>query len=447
MRNVILLILLSILYGCDSDDSIDNNIKEEEPDIENCPLTGTMWKCIGIVDVQTGTLTEFDTKSFWGEDFKKSFTLTFDTDSSFSTLSSSNEQIGDYTVDYAKQSFHITLLRVAAGSDTKDGHLFTAPFWDKSIHSFSLEEMELKLYYNDKDHDNKEYYLLFSKIDDDINEDEPIDNDVEDDEQDIDNGPLSGTLWKCVGIVDVETGILTEFGEDYVKNFTLNFETDSYFTGLSSSNYIKGHFKIDYAKQSFYITLFGGTLNGETRDGDLFINPFWDKSIYSFSLEEKELKLYYNNKDHDNKEYYLLFSKDEPNIENGPLTGTMWKCAGIVDVQTGTLTKIESKSFFGEDCEKCFTLTFDTDSYFSSWSSSNDLIGDFKIDYDKQSFYITRYGGTTAGETRDGLLFTYPFWKRFIHSFSFEEKELKLYYNDKDYDNKDYYLLFNKIEP
>ena len=38
------------------------------------------------------------------------------------------------------------------------------------------------------------------------------------------------------------------------------------------------------------------------------------------------------------------------------LKGTAWKLSGIVDIQTGELRKLEP-----EDCEACFTLSFDTD--------------------------------------------------------------------------------------
>ena len=272
----------------------------------------------------------------------------------------------------------------------------------------------------------------------DSNGNDSIDNNIKEEEPDIENNPLTGTMWKCVGIVDVETGTLTEIKpKEHEKCYTLIFNTKSSFTTWSSVNDLRGEFIIDFAKQSFSITIFGGTKVNEIGDDNLYTTPFWRYLIHSFSLEEKELKLYYNDKDHDNKEYYLFFSKEE----NGPLTGTTWKCAGIVDVETGTLTK------FGEDHEKFFTITFDTDSHFSGWSSWNELWVEFKIDYVKQSFYITYSLSSLAMETKDGDLFTYPFWKRFIHSFSFEEKELKLYYNDKDYDNKEYYLLFNKIEP
>jgi hypothetical protein len=44
------------------------------------------------------------------------------------------------------------------------------------------------------------------------------------------------------------------------------------------------------------------------------------------------------------------------NVTIPPLNGTQWELAGIVDVETNTLTELEP-----EECEKCRTITFDTD--------------------------------------------------------------------------------------
>ena len=80
--------------------------------------------------------------------------------------------------------------------------------------------------------------------------------------------------------------------------------------------------------------------------------------------------------------------KDEAD-ETSNLSGTNWKLAGIVDTKTGVLTKIEPK-----DCEKCYTLTFDTDTTFSTFSSSNELGGNYTVDVTKRSICIVSIGGT-----------------------------------------------------
>ena len=114
------------------------------------------------------------------------------------------------------------------------------------------------------------------------------------------------------------------------------------------------------------------------------------------------------------------------------LVGTQWKLAGILDTQTGVLKELEPK-----DCDRCYTLTFDTDTSFSTYSSSNELGGGYIVDYVKYSYQIIYFGGTKVGEWGDGPLYVDPFWKRDIQSFSYKENELKLFYNE----NKNY-LLF-----
>jgi len=140
--------------------------------------------------------------------------------------------------------------------------------------------------------------------------------------------------------------------------------------------------------------------------------------------------------------------------ENNTLKGTKWKLVGIVDVQTDVLTELEPK-----DCEKCYTLTFDTDNpfvssatnegikswgenYFVTFSASNELGGNYIADYASHSFQIIGFGGTKAGEMADGYFYADPLWKREIKSFFLQGNELRLYYNE----NKNY-LLFKTWNP
>jgi len=112
----------------------------------------------------------------------------------------------------------------------------------------------------------------------------------------------------------------------------------------------------------------------------------------------------------------------------------VWKLTGIVDVETNELRVLEPK-----DCDKCYTLKFNTDSTFSTLSSINVLGGAYKADYITNSIHIFNFGGTKIGETGDGYLW----WDIFptIQLFSMKENELRLYYN-----NKKNYLLFKLLE-
>jgi uncharacterized repeat protein (TIGR02543 family) len=132
-----------------------------------------------------------------------------------------------------------------------------------------------------------------------------------------------------------------------------------------------------------------------------------------------------------------LYAKWEKNtLQETTLQGTKWKLVGI-----GSLDKIALQELEPKDCEKCYTLTFDTDDTFLTFSSTNELQGIYKADYTTRTMQIVDFGGTKMNEIGDGILYVNPFWEMTIHSFSCKENELRLYYNE----NKNY-LLFKSLE-
>ena len=125
----------------------------------------------------------------------------------------------------------------------------------------------------------------------------------------------------------------------------------------------------------------------------------------------------------------------DENIES--LEGTAWKLVGIVDSKTDKLKELEPK-----DCEKCYTLTFETYNTFQTFSSSNELQGIYKANYSTQTIQITDFRGTKKGEIGDGYLYwNHDIWYT-VQTLSLQENELRLYYND----NKNY-LLFKPLKP
>jgi len=116
------------------------------------------------------------------------------------------------------------------------------------------------------------------------------------------------------------------------------------------------------------------------------------------------------------------------NDEVTSLNGTMWKLAGIVDTKAGKLKVLEGQ----EECEKCFTLMFETDNTFLTYTSANELDGIYGIDNETQSFFMFIRGGTKVMEHPDGLLFRNSI--NAVRSFFLQKNELRLYYND----NKNY---------
>ena len=118
------------------------------------------------------------------------------------------------------------------------------------------------------------------------------------------------------------------------------------------------------------------------------------------------------------------------------LQGSKWKLVGI-----GSLDKIALQELEPKDCEKCYTLTFDTDNTFQTFSSTNELQGFYKANYGSQTIQITDFGGTKRGEIGDGYLYwNHDIWHT-VQTFSLQENELRLYYNA----NRNY-LLFKTLE-
>jgi len=120
------------------------------------------------------------------------------------------------------------------------------------------------------------------------------------------------------------------------------------------------------------------------------------------------------------------------------LVGTQWKLVGIVDVQSGVLKELDPKK-----CVKCYTLIFDTDSTFSTHSSTNELVGNYNVDCATHSFLLIDFGGTKINEMGDGMLYCNAFENMAYISdtvqFYLQKNKLRLYYN------KNNYLFFEQL--
>jgi hypothetical protein len=101
------------------------------------------------------------------------------------------------------------------------------------------------------------------------------------------------------------------------------------------------------------------------------------------------------------------------------LKNTKWKLAGIVDVRTGTLKELEPK-----DCEKCYTLEFDTDS--TAWGTS--IMNEIRLKLSPTPF-MTVVSFAYDHEMGDVQLF-YDAMKT-INSCTVTENTMKLFYNER----------------
>ncbi len=120
--------------------------------------------------------------------------------------------------------------------------------------------------------------------------------------------------------------------------------------------------------------------------------------------------------------------KDEEKTVNRKIYGT-WKCVGFGNTETDKVTPMEP-----QDCDRCYVITFKKDGTIEGYSSTNKLMGYYKISNNNQ-FVFTRFGGTKLGERGNGSLF----WKRMrrVSSYQIKKEKLSLFYSKTEY------LLFN----
>ena len=120
-------------------------------------LQGTKWKLIGIVDVQTGNLTELEPK-----DCAECYTLTFDTDNTFNGQIVCNIMFGNYEIDYNTGIFRIINIAFSEVGCIymMEENSYSQILWE--IQSFILKDAHtriLHLYYNENRN-----YLLFKLL-------------------------------------------------------------------------------------------------------------------------------------------------------------------------------------------------------------------------------------------------------------------------------------------
>jgi hypothetical protein len=136
----VLLLLAGLIIACGKEKDNENN--------ELVSLKGTKWKLAGIVDVQTGKLTELEPKNC-----EQCYTLTFDTDSTALLQSVSNE--GRAYINRNPPYLGTSTERGEVG----DGNIFVNALY--FITSYVRESNELKFFYQK---DEKDFYLLYKLI-------------------------------------------------------------------------------------------------------------------------------------------------------------------------------------------------------------------------------------------------------------------------------------------
>jgi hypothetical protein len=113
------------------------------------------------------------------------------------------------------------------------------------------------------------------------------------------------------------------------------------------------------------------------------------------------------------------------------LKDTKWRMVGFVDTQTGKVTEAMPTE---SECDKCYTLTFDTDSTASGYSLANKIGLYLKP--------VLRMGiKTMVGDSHNGTAGMFYEAMESVKSYAVENDVMKIFYNDDKH-----YLLFKLID-
>jgi hypothetical protein len=243
---------------------------------------------------------------------------------------------------------------------------------------------------------------------------------------------LNGTAWKFTGYMDVETGELTEVDTmNCEKCYKIAFVTNTTAWGWSVLNSLyvtfpdTMHIHSRNIPFSDRVRVFKTNM-GEGKEPSLYMNTLWD--VTSYICDDREMKLFYNNQ----KNYMLFrlvetYEEKQQQLEEAALKGSRWKLAGFGTALSGSLENPKP-----EDCEECYTLTFDT----NHTASGRSVTAETAIDL----LDLRKYPYMNLEEPGNGDLFRWAITSSVV-SFSIAPDELKLFYNYSDQ-----YLLFKPMK-
>lgn len=115
------------------------------------------------------------------------------------------------------------------------------------------------------------------------------------------------TKWQLIGFGNELTGIIKEALPKNDDSYLLNFDTDTTFTGVSSTNRIWGSYTYSLKDRKFNVANLASTKIKEVDDGNYYLESL--PIVESYFYRQQELRLYYNNGMN-----FLLFKKF-PTIE------------------------------------------------------------------------------------------------------------------------------------
>jgi len=269
---------------------------------------------------------------------------------------------------------------------------------------------------------------------------------------------LNGTAWKLVSMVGREsannpTGAFQELRPvDCEDCYTLWFDT-----GYTASGIIIGsRFKLDLRNLNPYINM-DEMMRCEVydKDGEIYCDfDFFYRAILttgSWSATDDELKLFQHHRGLNGEDIittHLLFKR----IDCAPVTlrGTQWHLEGIVDTQTGGITRLEPINALDHVIKFCGDYTIQIRSLNSNplklWimvlDNGSVVWRSFEDDLYSQIFEESLW--LEIEELYTGVNRLFQFGKIFAKSYELTQDELKLFFV---YQEKNYYLLYKLKYP
>jgi len=111
---------------------------------------------------------------------------------------------------------------------------------------------------------------------------------------------LISTDWKLIGFVNVAENTIKIAEPQHENCYRMIFKPDGTFSGQTSTNQAGGRYEVNVQDKTLKILNIGGTEINELFDGKLYVESML--KVDSFSITERGLALYY-----DNKKHFLLF--------------------------------------------------------------------------------------------------------------------------------------------
>jgi hypothetical protein len=115
----------------------------------------------------------------------------------------------------------------------------------------------------------------------------------------------------------------------------------------------------------------------------------------------------------------------------GSIIGCKWKLTGFGDGNDDSFKNPEPAA------DDCYWVVFNADNSLNGKSSTNEIAGNFAVNYETSSIKISNLGGTKISEIKDGDLFMESM--RGILRFELSEKSVWLYCENGKY------LKFNRL--